>query len=66
MKKKCFKKTVSWALSIVMSATMAGTPVLADSFTDGSQSISSENAEISIVDAAVSYTHLTLPTILRV
>ena len=51
MKKKCFKKTVSWALSIVMSATMAGTPVLADSFTDGSQSISSENAEISIVDA---------------
>ncbi|MFR6168151.1 MAG: hypothetical protein ACLUKE_08285 [Blautia wexlerae] len=25
MKKKCFKKTVSWALSIVMSATMAVT-----------------------------------------
>lgn len=51
MKKKCFKKTVSWALSIVMSATMAVTPVLADTFTDGSQSISSENAEIPIVDA---------------
>ena len=50
MKKKCFKKTVSWALSIVMSATMAGTPVLADTFTDGSQSIISENAEISEVD----------------
>ena len=33
MKKKCFKKTVSWALSIVMSATMAVTPVLADTFT---------------------------------
>ena len=50
MKKKCFKKTVSWALSIVMSATMAGTPVLADTFTDGSQSIISENAEIPEVD----------------
>ena len=50
MKKKCFKKTVSWALSIVMSATMAGTPVLADTFTDGSQSIISENAEIPAVD----------------
>ena len=51
MKKKCFKKTVSWALSIVMSATMAVTPVLADTFTDGSQSIISENAEILTVDA---------------
>ena len=50
MKKKCFKKTVSWALSIVMSATMAVTPVLADTFTDGSQSIISENAEIPTVD----------------
>ena len=50
MKKKCFKKTVSLALSIVMSATMAGTPVLADTFTDGSQSIISENAEIPEVD----------------
>ena len=50
MKKKCFKKTVSWALSIVMSATMAVTPVLADTFTDGSQSIISENAEIPAVD----------------
>ena len=50
MKKKCFKKTVSWALSIVMSATMAVTPVLADTFTDGSQSIISENAEIPEVD----------------
>ena len=44
MKKKCFKKTVSWALSIVMSATMAVTPVLADTFTDGSQLIVSEDA----------------------
>lgn len=50
MKKKCFKKTVSWALSIVMSATMAVTPVLADTFTDGSQSIISGNAEIPAVD----------------
>lgn len=50
MKKKCFKKTVSWALSIVMSATMAVTPVLADTFTDGSQSIISENAEIPAAD----------------
>ena len=50
MRKKCFKKTVSWALSIVMSATMAVTPVLADTFTDGSQSIISENAEIPAVD----------------
>ena len=44
MKKKCFKKTVSWALSIVMSATMAVTPVLADTFTDGSQLIVSEDS----------------------
>ena len=51
MRKKCFKKAVSLALCIVMSVTMAGTPVLADTFTDGSQSISSENAEIPIVDA---------------
>lgn len=50
MKKKCFKKTVSWALSIVMSATMAVTPVLADTFTDDSQSIISGNAEILAVD----------------
>ena len=50
MKKKCFKKTVSWALSIVMSATMAVTPVLTDTFTDGSQSIISGNAEIPAVD----------------
>ena len=50
MKKKCFKKTVSWVLSIVMSATMMGTPVLADTFTDGSQSIISGNAEIPAVD----------------
>ena len=50
MKKKCFKKTVSWALSIVMSATMAVTPVLADTFTDDSQSIISGNAEIPAVD----------------
>lgn len=51
MRKKCFKKAVSLALCIVMSVTMTGTPVLADTFTDGSQSISSENAEIPIVDA---------------
>ena len=51
MKKKCFKKTVSLALCIVMSVTMMGTPVLADTFTDGSQSIISENAEILTVDA---------------
>ena len=50
MKKKCFKKTVSWALCIVMSVTMMGTPVLADTFTDGSQSIISGNAEIPEVD----------------
>ena len=50
MKKKCFKKTVSWALSIVMSATMAVTPVLADTFTDDSQSIISGNAELPAVD----------------
>ena len=50
MKKKCFKKTVSWALSILMSATMAVTPVLADTFTDDSQSIISGNAEIPAVD----------------
>ena len=50
MRKKCFKKTVSLALCIVMSATMMGTPVLADTFTDGSQSIISENAEIPAVD----------------
>ena len=50
MKKKCFKKTVSWTLSIVMSATMMGTPVLADTFTDDSQSIISGNAEIPAVD----------------
>ena len=51
MRKKCFKKAVSLALCIVMSVTMAGTPVLADAFTDGSQSIISENAEILTVDA---------------
>lgn len=51
MRKKCFKKAVSLALCIVMSVTMTGTPVLADTFTDGSQLISSENAEIPIVDA---------------
>lgn len=51
MRKKCFKKTISLALCIVMSATMTGTPVLADTFTDGSQSIISENAEILTVDA---------------
>ena len=50
MRKKCFKKTVSLALCIVMSVTMTGTPVLADTFTDGSQSIISENAEIPEVD----------------
>ena len=50
MRKKCFKKTVSLALCIVMSVTMMGTPVLADTFTDGSQSIISENAEIPAVD----------------
>ncbi|CUP62496.1 Bacterial Ig-like domain (group 2) [Blautia obeum] len=38
------------ALCIVMSVTMTGTPVLADAFTDGSQSIISENAEIPTVD----------------
>lgn len=51
MRKKCFKKAVSLALCIVMSVTMAGTPVLADTFTDGSQSIISENTEILTVDA---------------
>lgn len=51
MRKKCFKKTISLALCIVMSVTMTGTPVLADTFTDGSQSIISENAEILTVDA---------------
>ena len=51
MRKKCFKKTISLALCIVMSVTMTGTPVLADAFTDGSQSIISENAEILTVDA---------------
>ena len=51
MRKKCFKKTISLALCIVMSATMTGTPVLADTFTDDSQSIISENAEILTVDA---------------
>ena len=74
MKKKCFKKTVSWALSIVMSATMAVTPVLADTFTDGSQSIISENAEIPAVDvesdtdcgdAASTEENLTEPALLQ-
>lgn len=51
MRKKCFKKTISLALCIVMSATMTGTSVLADTFTDGSQSTISENAEIPTVDA---------------
>ena len=51
MRKKCFKKAVSLALCIVMSVTMTGTPVLADTFTDGSQSIISENTEILTVDA---------------
>ena len=50
MRKKCFKKTISLALCIVMSVTMTGTTVLADAFTDGSQSIISENAEIPTVD----------------
>ena len=50
MRKKCFKKAVSLVLCIVMSVTMTGTPVLADTFTDGSQSIISENAEIPEVD----------------
>ena len=50
MRKKCFKKTISLALCIVMSVTMTGTPVLADAFTDGSKSIISENAEIPTVD----------------
>ena len=54
MKKKCFKKTVSWALSIVMSATMAVTPVLADTFTDGSQLIVSEDAEEETPEAVIS------------
>ena len=54
MKKKCFKKTVSWALSIVMSATMAGTPVLADTFTDGSQLIVSEDAGEETPEAVIS------------
>ena len=54
MKKKYFKKTVSWALSIVMSATMAVTPVLADTFTDGSQLIVSEDAGEETPAAAIS------------
>ena len=44
MRKKCFKKAVSLVLCIVMSVTMTGTPVLADTFTDGSQLIVSEDA----------------------
>ena len=74
MRKKCFKKTVSLALCIVMSVTMMGTPVLADTFTDGSQSIISENAEIPAVDvesdtdcgdAASTEENLTEPALLQ-
>lgn len=45
MRKKCFKKAVSLVLCIVMSVTMTGTPVLADTFTDGSQLIVSKMQE---------------------
>lgn len=54
MRKKCFKKAVSLALCIVMSVTMAGTPVLADTFTDGSQLIVSEDAGEETPAAAIS------------
>lgn len=56
MRKKCFKKAVSLALCIVMSVTMAGTPVLADTFTDGSQLIVSEDAGEETPAAAISDT----------
>lgn len=54
MRKKCFKKTISLALCIVMSVTMTGTPVLADAFTDGSQLIVSEDAGEETPAAAIS------------
>ena len=54
MRKKCFKKAVSLVLCIVMSVTMTGTPVLADTFTDGSQLIVSEDAGEETPAAAIS------------
>ena len=54
MRKKSFRKTISLVLCIAMSVTMTGTPVLADTFTDGSQLIVSEDAEEETPEAVIS------------
>ena len=54
MRKKSFRKTISLVLCTAMSVTMTGTPVLADTFTDGSQLIVSEDAEEETPEAVIS------------
>ena len=54
MRKKSFRKTISLVLCTAMSVTMTGTPVLADTFTDGSQLIVSEDAGEETPEAVIS------------
>ena len=54
MRKKSFRKTISLVLCTALSVTMTGTPVLADTFTDGSQLIVSEDAEEETPEAVIS------------
>ena len=54
MRKKSFRKIISLVLCTAMSVTMTGTPVLADTFTDGSQLIVSEDAEEETPEAVIS------------
>lgn len=56
MRKKSFRKTISLVLCTAMSVTMTGTPVLADTFTDGSQLIVSEDAGEETPAAVISDT----------
>ena len=56
MRKKSFRKTISLVLCTAMSVTMTGTPVLAETFTDGSQLIVSEDAEEETPEAVISDT----------
>ena len=54
MRKKSFRKTISLVLCTAMSVTMTGTPVLADTFTDDSQLIVSEDAGEETPEAVIS------------
>ena len=54
MRKKSFRKTISLVLCTAMSVIMTGTPVLADTFTDGSQLIVSEDAGEETPEAVIS------------